>query len=199
MGLGLSGLALTYALTLTALGKYLVNYAARADAQFASVERLVAFTRLAPEGCDGDADGDGGGDGDGDGDDAIQAATRRRRASSAPWPSRGTLELVDYRPAAYSPHTPPTLRPLTSGSARGRAHWARRPLGLRQVDTRRRAGPPAARRLRPDVHRRPRGVGRAALHLAAGDACHPAGATHPERHCLIQPRSHRPRRRGRSV
>ena len=31
--LGLSGLALTYALTLTALGKYLVNYAARADAQ----------------------------------------------------------------------------------------------------------------------------------------------------------------------
>ena len=46
---GLPGLSLTYALTLTALAKYLVNNGTRADAQFASVERLLALTRVPVE------------------------------------------------------------------------------------------------------------------------------------------------------
>ena len=46
---GLPGLSLTYALTLTALAKYLVNNGTRADAQFASVERLIALTRVPVE------------------------------------------------------------------------------------------------------------------------------------------------------
>ncbi|CAJ1338152.1 unnamed protein product [Effrenium voratum] len=47
--LGMSGLSLTYALTLTALAKYLVNYGTRAFAQLASVERLLHLTELRSE------------------------------------------------------------------------------------------------------------------------------------------------------
>ncbi|CAE7041043.1 YBT1 [Symbiodinium sp. KB8] len=47
--LGMSGLSLTYALTLTALAKYLVNYSTRASAQMASVERLLALSSLRSE------------------------------------------------------------------------------------------------------------------------------------------------------
>ena len=44
--LGLSGLSLTYSMTLTNLAKYLVNYATRADAQFASFDRVQALTAV---------------------------------------------------------------------------------------------------------------------------------------------------------
>ncbi|CAE6910253.1 Abcc1 [Symbiodinium natans] len=47
--LGMSGLSLTYALTLTALAKYLVNYSTRSSAQMASVERLLALSGLPSE------------------------------------------------------------------------------------------------------------------------------------------------------
>ena len=164
--LGLSGLALTYALTLTALGKYLVNYAARAgarsfhalpapfgalrrpshalsvncaaraDAQFASVERLIAFTRLEREGqSEGQGEGQSGGAGgkrdachvdDGGETAPLRSVTDAPDCNgcgdtplSDEWPTVGELELIDYRPAPYSPHVAPTLHPITLTFGKG--------------------------------------------------------------------------------
>ena len=56
---------------------------------------------------------------------ADHPQTRQRRASTAPptttrfphtlsgWPRKGALELIEYRPAAYSPRVAPTLHPIT--------------------------------------------------------------------------------------
>ena len=59
--LGLSGLSLTYSMTLTNLAKYLVNYATRADAQFASFDRVQALTAVKSEASAADGDGAAGG------------------------------------------------------------------------------------------------------------------------------------------
>ena len=101
--LGLSGLSLTYALTLTALAKYLVNYSTRADAQFASVERLDDLARMDDEATEAEQH-------------AGSGAAPHAAASPPPhWPSRGDLVLNGFRPAAYSTKQGnlPTLQPLT--------------------------------------------------------------------------------------
>ena len=104
-GIGMSGLALTYALTFTALAKYLVNYAVRADAQFSSVERLGAYTRLpseeAAQRCQTMAEAA-----------AIGALRECVAPDELSWPSAGALELADYQPAPYLPGLAPTLQTL---------------------------------------------------------------------------------------
>lgn len=90
--LGMSGLSLTYTMTLTALAKYLVNFGTKADAQFAAVERLHTLTQLQPE------------------------ETITNSAGKDPpmhWPDRGLLMLKGYQPTAYSAQGCPTLLPLT--------------------------------------------------------------------------------------
>ncbi|CAK9081943.1 unnamed protein product, partial [Durusdinium trenchii] len=86
--LGMSGLSLTYALTLTALAKYLVNYGTRALAQFASVERLLALSALRPEE---------------EVHQEVQVAGKQGQASStsppAAWPFEGSLDLRSYQPS----------------------------------------------------------------------------------------------------
>lgn len=97
--LGMSGLALSYALTLTALAKYLVNYGTRANAQLASVERMHALVSLPLEEDEREEEG--------------QHGPAVGQGPPEEWPSRGLLLLQDYRPAAYTANGPETLRPLT--------------------------------------------------------------------------------------
>ena len=97
--LGLSGLSLTYSMTLTNLAKYLVNYATRADAQFASFDRVQALTAVKSEASAADGDGAAGGGG--------KAAPPRE------WPTRGEVVFDAYVPAPYAPHRAPPLQPLT--------------------------------------------------------------------------------------
>lgn len=92
--LGLSGLSLTYALTLTALAKYLVNYATRADAQFVSVERLHVLATLQPE-------------------EETSTDSAAGLGPAAHWPEKGHLVLRDYCPAAYLSNNQVILQPLT--------------------------------------------------------------------------------------
>ncbi|CAE8644165.1 unnamed protein product, partial [Polarella glacialis] len=100
--IGLSGLSLTYALTLTALAKYLVNYGTRADAQFASVERLQALTHLRSEQEEELVHRD-----------EVLETTLKSLAPPSNWPERGFLELRQYQPAAHGLSNSPALWPLT--------------------------------------------------------------------------------------
>eukprot|EP00928_Gymnodinium_smaydae_P059231 TRINITY_DN4249_c0_g3_i1.p1 TRINITY_DN4249_c0_g3~~TRINITY_DN4249_c0_g3_i1.p1 ORF type:complete len:968 (-),score=217.34 TRINITY_DN4249_c0_g3_i1:98-2761(-) len=116
--LGLSGLALTYALTLTALGKYLVNNGTRADAQFASVERIHKLMELPSESA---AEGSGlfadaecsCSVGFGDLERGCSCHAAKRRGPPLAWPQRGLLELHGYQPAAYALNGAPALQPQT--------------------------------------------------------------------------------------
>ena len=87
VALGPSGLALTYALSFTALAKYCVNYGTRADAMFASVQRLESYAWMASEDCAAARLGDSLGAGVGEG-----------KAPAASWPDRGELVLLNYQP-----------------------------------------------------------------------------------------------------
>ncbi|CAE8701290.1 unnamed protein product [Polarella glacialis] len=100
--IGLSGLSLTYALTLTALAKYLVNYGTRADAQCASVERLQALTHLRSEQEEELVHRD-----------EVLETTLKSLAPPSKWPERGFLELGQYQPAAHGLSNSPELWPLT--------------------------------------------------------------------------------------
>eukprot|EP00439_Symbiodinium_sp_Y106_P075140 s917_g14.t2 len=77
--LGMSGLSLTYALTLTALAKYLVNYSTRASAQMASCAplrsdaRQMADETLAAPGASGKEAPESGASGAGDATSQIKA------------------------------------------------------------------------------------------------------------------------------
>ncbi|CAL1168449.1 unnamed protein product [Cladocopium goreaui] len=99
--LGMSGLSLTYALTLTALAKYLVNYGTRALAQFASVERLLTLSQVqAEEEVHAEVEANGG---------VCEACEVPEN-----WPMSGTLELQSYWPHfAQNKLGGPVFEPLT--------------------------------------------------------------------------------------
>ena len=116
-GISLLHPSLTAVPTLTTLSLSLSLSLSRA--QFASVERLVAFTQLASE----EEGGSGGrrlsGDGRRSPSDAAEKGLNRSSTTTrfphtlSGWPRKGALELIEYRPAAYSPRVAPTLHPIT--------------------------------------------------------------------------------------
>jgi ABC-type multidrug transport system fused ATPase/permease subunit len=121
--LGPAGLALTYALTFTGLAKYLINYATKAFAQLASVERLTAIADLPDEFARPKSDGlptakhnpqQRGSDGRSGGRSLPAAqAVEDSEFPPANWPRRGELRMVGYSPAAYLPTGRCVLQPTT--------------------------------------------------------------------------------------